>query len=88
MDLKKSPIHKNHHGPATADEVFTIQQRAFVSQPGPIGNGKKPKRMPSMVKVGGKKLASGGEVSHLESRLRMRFPLRSSGKITFAYGSD
>ncbi|VVS92866.1 hypothetical protein DBB_24340 [Desulfoluna spongiiphila] len=29
--------------------------------------------------------ASGGEVCHLESRLRMRFPLRSSGKITFAF---
>ncbi|VVS91584.1 hypothetical protein DBB_11520 [Desulfoluna spongiiphila] len=32
--------------------------------------------------------ASGGEVCHLESWLRMRFPLRSSGKITFAIDSD
>jgi len=31
--------------------------------------------------------ASGGEVSHLESWLRIRFPPRSSGKITFAFDS-
>ncbi|VVS92029.1 hypothetical protein DBB_15970 [Desulfoluna spongiiphila] len=31
---------------------------------------------------------SGGKVSHLESTLRMRFPLHSSGKITFAIDSD
>jgi hypothetical protein len=32
------------------------------------------------------KKASGGEVCHLESRLRMRFAPRSSGQITFALG--
>jgi len=31
-------------------------------------------------------LASGGEVSHLESGLRMRFAPRSSGQITSAFG--
>ncbi len=41
--------------------------------------------MPSMVKVA-KKNASGGKVCHLESRLQMRFALRSSGQITFALG--
>jgi len=29
--------------------------------------------------------ASGGKVSHLESRLRMRFAPRSSGQITSAF---
>jgi len=33
-----------------------------------------------------KKNASGGEVCHLESRLRMRFAPRSSGQITSAFG--
>ena len=32
-------------------------------------------------------IASGDEVGHLESGLRMRFPPRSSGKITFAFDS-
>jgi len=32
--------------------------------------------------------ASGGKVFHLESKLRMRFPLRSSGEITFTIGLD
>jgi|GEM_PF-2907711 len=31
------------------------------------------------------KQASGGEVSHLESGLPLRFPLRSSGKIARAF---
>jgi len=34
------------------------------------------------------KKASGGKVCHLESRLRMRFPPRSSGKITSAFDLD
>jgi len=38
-----------------------------------------------MIKVA-KKNASGGKVCHLESRLQMRFVLRSSGQITFALG--
>jgi len=38
-----------------------------------------------MVKVA-QKNASGGKVCHLESRLQMRFVLRSSGQITFALG--
>jgi len=33
------------------------------------------------------KAASGGEVSHLESYLPLRFPLRSSGKSATAFGS-
>jgi len=40
-----------------------------------------------MVKVH-QKTASGGKVSHLESRLQMRFPPRSSGKITSAFDLD
>ena len=38
-----------------------------------------------MVKVA-QKNASGCKVCHLESRLQMRFVLRSSGQITFALG--
>ncbi|SCX81110.1 hypothetical protein SAMN05216233_101438 [Desulfoluna spongiiphila] len=38
--------------------------------------------------VQNQKHASGGKVCHLESTLRMRFPLRSSGKITFAIDLD
>ncbi|VFQ44045.1 hypothetical protein [Desulfoluna butyratoxydans] len=39
-----------------------------------------------MIKVG-EKQASGGEVSHLESRLPLRFALRSSGQSARAFGS-
>ncbi|VFQ47502.1 hypothetical protein MSL71_52020 [Desulfoluna butyratoxydans] len=50
-------------------------------------NGSDLKKLPSMVKGTDKKRASGGEVSHLESLLPLRFVPRSSGQSARAFGS-